>query len=180
MLLTSSARADLSISGGTPAQQGQIRGVFAALPACCHTPCPICVRLLGDSAMNATLQAYAAAHAERMVNAGAVDGFYQDQTRTITLRIPSPTTDLSATFAHEYGHCVWLNVLSPAERSQYAQVYQEQRASGHLVSRYASVSVAEGFAEAFSFYLLQRPVIAQRDPLSCACLQRCLMSPQSR
>ena len=59
----------------------------------------------------------ATAHAQRLVNAAAVDGFYLNSSPTITLRMPSGTNDVSATFAHEYGHFVWMYVLSAAQRN---------------------------------------------------------------
>ena len=129
-LLPPAARADLALTGGTPAQQGQIQSVFSSMPPRCHTTCRVCVSLLGDQAMDACLRMCAAAHAQRLVNADAVDGFYQDPLTTITLRTSSPTTDVSATFAHEYGHYVWMNVLSPAQREQYRNVYNAPAQGG--------------------------------------------------
>jgi len=77
---------------------------------------------------------------------------------------------VDGTFTYEYGHFVWMNVLSPAQRDQYQKVYGAQRAMGHLVSPYAAVSVEEGFAETFSFYVLRRPFLAQKDFCSCCFL----------
>lgn len=165
-----SARAALSVTGGTASQQQALTRAFSAVPSCCNTSCSVCVRLLGDQEMDACLQASAAAHSQRILNAGAVDGFYQDGAKVITLRAPSATADVSTTFTHEYGHYVWMNVLSPAQRDQYRKVYDTQRAAGRLVSPYAAVSVEEGFAEAFSFYIQRRPLLVQKDLSSCCFL----------
>ncbi len=120
--------------------------------------------------MDACLQASAAAHSQRLVNADAVDGFYQDGSKVITLRVPSPTADVSTTFTHEYGHFVWMNLLSAVQRDQYRKVYVTQRTVGRLVSPYTAVSVEEGFAEAFSFYVQRRPLLVRKDPCSCGFL----------
>lgn len=120
--------------------------------------------------MNAYLQDKAAAQSVRLVDADAVDGMYQNAAPTITLRASSPTADVSATFLHEYGHCLWLNALSPSQRTQYVNVYERQRRAHLLVSQYAAVSVEEGFAEAFSFYIRERDHLAKCDAPSCCFL----------
>lgn len=173
------ARADLSVTGGTAAQQELLNRAYSGLPACCHTPRPVAVRLLDDQAMNACLQACAAAHSQRLVNADAVDGFYQNACPTITLRAPSATADVSATFTHEYGHYVWMKVLSAAQRDQYRKIYDTQRSAHHLITQYAAVSVDEGFAEAFAAYIHDYSGLCQRDSLSC-CYLVATLNPRTR
>lgn len=171
------ARADLSFTGGTAAQQELLNRAYSGMPACCHTPRRVAVRLLDDQAMDARLQA--AAHSQRLVNADAVDGFYQNACPTITLRVSSPTADVSATFAHEYGHYVWMNVLSAKQRDQYRKIYDTQRSAHRLVSQYAAVSVDEGFAEAFAAYIHDYSGLCQRDSLSC-CYLVATLNPRTR
>ncbi len=175
-LAAPAARADVAITGGTAAQRGQVAAVFAALPLCCRPAAPACVCLLGDSAMDSCLQACAAARSERIVDPATVAGFFNTDTGAITLRA-DPNTDVSATFAHEYGHSVWFHVLSPGQRDRFSGIYDAQRAAHHLVSPYAAVSVQEGFAEAFSFYICDRPLLASRDPLAERFLSDTLAAP---
>lgn len=170
MLVTPAANAALTLMGGTPAQQNQVQRAYDALPPCCHISCRVCVRLMDNSAMNAYLQDKAAAQSVRLADADAVDGLYQNAVPTIALRASSATADVSATFLHEYGHCLWLNTLSPSQRARYVNVYERQRRDHHLVSLYAAVSVEEGFAEAFSFYIRERDHLAKCDAPSCCFL----------
>lgn len=161
-----SARADISIAGGTPGQQLEVRTVFNALPLCCQTSCTVCVRILDDQLMDRYLSDQAAVDSVKLVNAGSIDGLYQNSVRTVTLRASSPGDDVTATFAHEYGHFVWLNVLSKAQRTQYERIYQDSKRSNRLVSSYAAVSVDEGFAESFSYHLREGSILQSTDPAS--------------
>ena len=176
LLVTPAAHAALTLTGGTPAQQNQVQRAYDALPLCCRTSCHVCVRLLNNSVMDAYLQDKATAQSVRLMDAGAIDGLYQNAARTITLRASSPTADVSATFLHEYGHCFWLNALSSSQRVRYVSVYDRQRRDHHLGSQYAAVSVEEGFAEAFSLYIREHDHLAQCDPLSCCFLANALPS----
>jgi hypothetical protein len=129
--------------------------------------------------MTTYLQGQAAVQHVILADADAVDGLYQNATPTITLRTASPTADLSATFTHEYGHYFWLNVLLPRDRDRYGSLYDKQQLAHRLISPYAAVSVDEGFAEAFSFYLREKPVLARCDPLSCCFLSN-LLKPDEK
>lgn len=179
LLLTPRAHATLTLTGGTPAQQIQVQKAYDGLPLCCRTSCRVCVRLLNNSAMDAYLQDRAAAQSIRLMDAGAVDGLYQNAIPTITLRASSPTDNVSANFLHEYGHCLWLNALSSSQRVRYVSIYERQRRDRHLVSPYAAVSVEEGFAETFSFYIREHDHLAKCDPLSCCFLADALPSSTS-
>ena len=113
---------------------------------------------------------------------GAIDGLYQNAIPTITLRASSPTADVSATFRHEYNHCLWLKALSSSQRVRHVSVYDRQRRDHHLgsvyaaisayaaISVYAAISAEEGFAEAFSLSIQEHDHLAQCDPLSCCFL----------
>jgi len=173
LLSSGSARADITITGGTADQQAAIQHIYKSMPACCHKSACICVRILDSPAMDSYLQSCAASQSVKLVNAGAVDGLFQNATPTISLR---NSDGLSATFTHEYGHYIWMNVLTGAQRDEYAKTYKAQRDAHRLVSAYAAVSVEEGFAEAFSFYNLQKLKLAARDNSSCCFLDECLKS----
>ena len=177
MLTATAASAPFSVTGGTAAQQALLARAYNDFPACCRTSPPVCVCLLDNGSMNACLQKCAAAQAQKLVNADAVDGFYQNSSPTITLRVPTSTSDVSAVFTHEYGHFIWLNVLSPTQRDQYRTLYKVQFSSNHLVSKYAAVSVEEGFAEAFSHYMRDRAFLAKRDSPSNNFLSSVLNTP---
>jgi hypothetical protein len=95
-----------------------------------------------------------------------VDGVFESDPDRIALRL-ARTGDLDMfTFAHEYGHYVWFHLLGGEDRRRYEALYRRQRASHHLVTRYAATDLEEGFAEAFSFFASEPPMLARRDPLS--------------
>src|SRR5438309_530788 len=73
-------------------------------------------------------------------------------------------------------HYVWKQVLSQDQRRQYEGVYKVQSKARHLVSAYAAVSVEEGFAEAYSYYVRQPAILEKCDPQSRQCLA-CYMQP---
>jgi len=82
------------------------------------------------------------------------------------LRIPASGQPDLYTFAHEYGHYIWFNLLSRDDKKRYEGIYKKQKALHHLVTRYAQTDVEEGFAEAFSFYANEPPLLLRRDALS--------------
>ena len=127
------------------------------------------VNLLNDDEMEAYLRAGSddpdqdqSSHADD----GEIDGVFEADPDRITLRIPASGQPDLDTFAHEYGHYVWFNLLSRDDRRRYEGVYRKQKAARHLVTRYAQTDVEEGFAEAFSFYLNDPALLLRRDALS--------------
>ncbi len=108
---------------------------------------------------------------------GEVDGIFEDKPARITLRIPPSGQPDLYTFAHEYGHYVWFNLLSQTDKSRYADLYNKQKARHHLVTRYAQTDVEEGFAEAFSFYVNEPPLLLRRDALSYQFLRQWTVPP---
>jgi hypothetical protein len=167
MLSQPAARADLTVVGGTAAQQEVIKSVFKCLPGYCHGSCPLCVQLLDNQAMDSYIRQGAGEQAVTL-NIAAIDGIYQDTIPTITLR--GSSANIEHNFTHECGHHVWQDVLTAAQRAAYTKIYTAQRASHHLVSQYAAVSVEEGFAEAFAYYVMQQSTLSKNDPLSMAYL----------
>lgn len=97
---------------------------------------------------------------------GDIDGVFEADPDRITLRIPPTGRPDFYTFAHEYGHYVWFNLLSGEDKRRYAGVYKRQKTAHHLVTRYAQTDVEEGFAEAFSFYANDPALLGRRDALS--------------
>jgi hypothetical protein len=97
---------------------------------------------------------------------GEIDGIFEDNPPRITLRLSADGLPDLYTFAHEYGHYVWFDLLSDVDKKRYESVYKKQKAAHHLVTRYASTGLEEGFAEAFSFYANEAPLLRHRDPLS--------------
>ena len=97
---------------------------------------------------------------------GQIDGVFEDNPARITLRIPVSGRPDLFTFAHEYGHYVWFNLLSRNDRGRYEDLYQKQKARRQLVTPYAQTDAVEGFAEAFSFYVNDPALLLRRDPLS--------------
>ena len=97
---------------------------------------------------------------------GEIDGVFEDDPPRITLRVPEGEEPDTYTFAHEYGHYVWYDLLTNADRDRYAAVYKKQKAAHHLVTRYAQTDAEEGFAEAFSFYVSEPPLLRHRDSAS--------------
>ena len=97
---------------------------------------------------------------------GTIDGIFEDNPPRITLLVPDNGPPDLFTFAHEYGHYVWYDLLTRDDRKRYETVYKKQRAARHLVTRYAETDMEEGFAEAFSFYALEPPLLRHRDGAS--------------
>ncbi len=97
---------------------------------------------------------------------GEIDGVFEPDPDRITLRIPASGQPDLYTFAHEYGHYVWFNLLSRDDRRRYEGLYRKQKAARRLVTPYAQTDVEEGFAEAFSFYTNDPTLLLRRDALS--------------
>ena len=96
-----------------------------------------------------------------------IDGLYSDNPPTITLASGvDDDPDFRETFVHEYGHHLWVHFLKSRERERYIALYNRQLARGRLVTDYAKVSVEEGFAESFAYYIVQPKVLLHRDSTS--------------
>ena len=143
-----------------------------------HVPAPyrsrdrVVVRLMDNDAMTAYLRGDSDGRqthqADTPGDTDDIDGVFEDGPPRIGLRMPDDGKPDMFTFAHEYGHYVWFHVLSRDDRKRYEALYNHQRGSHHLVTQYASTSVQEGFAEAFSFYVVQPAILSHRDPASGA------------
>ena len=156
---------------GDPSAQKALVAVCDRLPACCRAKASICVKLLNDREMNAYL---ARASGAANIRYDAIDGVYDDDLSTIALRLTSPNDDVSATFAHEYGHFVWQRILTKDQRKRYEQDYKAELRARNLITTYAAISLEEGFAETFSAYVLTPSAVAVKCPASCHCLDELL------
>lgn len=161
-------RADLLLRGGQSSQQAQLQQVYnSQIPSVLKSSAPLPVTILGDHDMLLYIthgQNYQASDAD---DDDTIDGIYEDRPSRITLRGSTDSTDLPYTFAHEYGHYVWQTFMTKADRSRYARIYKHQLKAHHLVTDYAATDLDEGFAEAFSFYIVNKPELNRRDDQSC-------------
>lgn len=95
-----------------------------------------------------------------------IDGVFVNHPPRIMLRIPPSGTLDFDTFAHEYGHYVWFNLLSPDDRKRYKTLYDKQKSAHKLVTEYAVEGVEEGFAEAFAADINAPTTLLRTDSLS--------------
>lgn len=98
-------------------------------------------------------------------NTDDIDGVYDRNPPRIAVEVENGRVD-NFTFAHEYGHYVWFELMTKADRRAYEAIYKQSRSDRHLVTDYAAVSVDEGFAEAFSFYVNLPQDLQHRDAVS--------------
>ncbi len=170
LLAPRGAQAQLIVTGPpTPAAQALASWWDQHIPARYRARGRFEVHPLTDSQMDAYLQessGNASADQSSHADDGEIDGVFEDNPPRITLRIPNSDPPDMYTFAHEYGHYVWFTLLSRDDRRRYEAIYKKQKAAHHLVTRYAATDVEEGFAEAFSFYANEAPILQRRDPAS--------------
>jgi len=169
------APCDLIFRGGSLEQQTRIRAIYDShVPSEWRTSVAIRVNLLSDSQMKAYVNDGSSDHMQNSDSDESVDGIYEDGPPTITLRKSTDGDTMPLTFSHEFGHFFWQYELSRTQRAQYVDIYARQRHSHHLVTDYAGVDVHEGFAEAFSYYVVDRQILASRDVSSCDFLDKVL------
>ena len=103
---------------------------------------------------------------------GEIDGVFTDNPPQIYLRVSDPAQIDYATFAHEYGHYVWFDLLTKDDQKRYKAIYERQKAAHRLITDYAGESLEEGFAEAFSADIVDPASLLHQDPLSYQFLSR--------
>lgn len=101
-----------------------------------------------------------------------IDGVFVNHPPQIVLRVPERNAVDFYTFAHEYGHYVWFDLLTKDDQKHYRDIYEHQKSLHHLVTSYAGVSLEEGFAEAFAVSLTDPAALGRRDPASARFLTR--------
>lgn len=179
LCMLSVSRADIVVKGSDGAKAGELNAWCSHhIPAVFHPQTDVVVRQLDDSEMNAYLDGNQQGGNSNDRSSSDdndnsdIDGVFENDPPRITLRLPETGSPDMFTFAHEYGHFVWFDLFSGQDRKEYAAIYKKQLASHHLVTRYAATNLEEGFAEAFSFYINEAPVLNHRDPASYAFLAR--------
>lgn len=166
------ARAQLDVSSPSPAQARQLQAWYEQhMPVRFRAHSRLTVRELSDADMNDYLRADQDPSDNSFQSSSGgdneeIDGVFEGAPDRIALRLPASGNLDMFTFAHEYGHFVWFNLLTRDDRRRYEAIYKQQRGAHHLVTRYAATDLEEGFAEAFSFYASEAPVLERRDPLS--------------
>lgn len=95
-----------------------------------------------------------------------IDGIFVNHPPRILLRVPESGKIDFYTFAHEYGHYVWFDLLTRDDRKHYAALYSKQKSAHKLITDYAAESVEEGFAEAFAAEVNAPATLLRQDPLS--------------
>lgn len=168
------ASAQIVVSSPVPAAAQTLTAWYVHhIPMRFRATSRLTIRELPEADMNAYLHGGSeeASHSEGD-DLGDVDGVYESRPDRMALRLPPEHGIDMFTFAHEYGHYVWFQLFSDDDRRRYEVLYKRRRAAGRLVTRYAETGVEEGFAEAFSFYVAQSPMLAARDPESSQFLSR--------
>ncbi|CCW36001.1 Peptidase MA superfamily [Chthonomonas calidirosea] len=160
------ARADLIFDSNTPHKEIW-QQVYDSLPSALKTQKAVVVEVVSAKTMQQLFE-----KTMGQPCSDVVDGCYYsggdriDADATILLLDTLQGDRARMVFAHEYGHFVWDQLLTSAERDAYKAVWQRQLRKHCLVSTYASTSVEEGFAEAFSAYVCARQKLDTCDVLS--------------
>jgi hypothetical protein len=160
------ARANLVFDANTPHMEVW-QQVYDSLPTAWKTQKTVVVEVVSAQRMQQLFE-------ETMGQpcSDVVDGCYYlggdriDADATILLLNTLQGDQARTVFAHEYGHFVWDQLLTAAERDAYNAVWKRQLRRHCLVSTYASTSVEEGFAEAFAEYICARQKLDACDVLS--------------
>lgn len=136
------------------------------IPSAFRVACPLLVHEMTESALIDYINSGSGAHQSKtstVSNTDDIDGVYDRNPPRIAVEIEQDGKVDDFTFAHEYGHYVWFELMTKADRRAYEAVYKQSKSDKHLVTDYAAVSVDEGFAEAFSFYVNLPQDLQYRD-----------------
>jgi hypothetical protein len=162
-LVNSSANAQLRFRAES-AHTGVWRHAYSQFPAIWKAHRIVVVREISDAEMDRLVEQFEGPSDK---SDSIVDGCYQATTDNeetagrITLRESLHGENATLVFVHEYGHYVWSNVLTGADRVRYRRIWREQKRIGNLITEYAGDSDEEGFAEAFA-YFIRRPAMLRR------------------
>lgn len=168
IVLASPVRAQVTVEAPAPESARALAAWYNLhVPLRFRAAAPLLVRELTEQDMDAYLL-NGSSDASRSDNneTGDIDGVFESSPDRLALRVPEGGAVEMLTFAHEYGHYVWFHLLTGDDRRRYGAIYNRQRDAGHLVTRYAQTDLEEGFAEAFSFYVSEAPILRHRDPVS--------------
>lgn len=172
---TVSAQMGLRFDGRTPHAE-IIQRVYSQIPDAWKRLRPVVVTECSDAAMRLLVAGTerAGTHSD---DDSTVDGCYQpaegkDPTApariTLTESLSPEETEL--VFTHEFGHLIWDDLLTRAQRRSYASVWRRQSRACRLVTDYACECVEEGFADSFAYFLRKPAFLKKRDPRSFAFL----------
>lgn len=165
----SPARAEIITSSSTAesSRRAVWQRVFERVPAALRPRRDVLVREISDQEMDDLVAEDAEQAARQDDDDSIVDGIflYDDEGRpTITLRRSLSPADAPLVFAHELGHLVWDTHLTAGERGRFTAAYKQSKSAKRLVTDYAGESAEEGWAEAFSFFVLKPDTLRGRDP----------------
>ena len=162
------ASAQMTVAGPpTPTAHALTAWAAKHIPAKFQAVCLLEVSPLSDFGMDDYL--HDGDHSQNNSHGGdddEIDGVFVNHPPRILLRIPNSGRLDFATFAHEYGHYVWFDLLTNDDRKRYKALYDRQKAARKLVTSYAAESVEEGFAEAFAAETTSPAALLRADPLS--------------
>jgi hypothetical protein len=142
------------------------RRLYATLPATWKAQDLVYVRELSDGDMDRFIEEFEGPNSKAD---SIVDGCYQGNhglqasAGEITLRESLYGENAALVFIHEYGHYVWANLLTEAERARYHRIWREQKRAKSLVTAYAGESDEEGFGEAFAYFIRRPAVLRKAD-----------------
>jgi hypothetical protein len=165
--------AELETSGPEAVSQALTSWYDQKIPSAFKIAEPLVVREMSQSELIDYINSGSGKYSSRkevVSHSDDIDGVYDSNPPRIGVRIEGNGKVDNFTFAHEYGHYVWFDLMKKADRKSYEAVYNKSRDAGRLVTDYASVGVDEGFAEAFSFYVNLPQDLKYRDPESFAYL----------
>jgi hypothetical protein len=173
IICSSSASASLRLVGN-PTRAELWQCVYDQMPCCWKTERAVVVQELSEAEMTLFIARRSGKEsASRANTASAVDGCYQrggsqkGDVGTICLCCAQlDRMQAELVFAHEYGHFVWDEKLTKAQRNTYKRLWRQQKRAGHLVTKYAGADLDEGFAEAVAYFLRQPDALRRRDPES--------------
>jgi hypothetical protein len=171
-----SCLADLRVDAASPHASLWYK-LYAALPNAWKSSSRVDVHEVTPAQMR-QIVALNEGEAQSMDDGADIDGCFQTHAHhpladaTITLRDDLTASGSDQVFLHEYGHFVWDVLMTRRQRIAYSKIWRAQRRAGHLVTEYSRDSDAEGFAEAFSYFVLHMPGLRVRDERSYEFLQR--------
>ena len=147
------------------------RRTYSQLPAAWKAHDVVYVREVTDEDMDRFVEKFEGPNSK---DNSIVDGCYQasvaheDVAGQITLRQSLRGENAALVFTHEYGHYIWSNLLTSADRAWYHRVWRDQKRNNSLITEYAGESDEEGFAEAFAYYIRKPSKLRHVDGRSFA------------
>jgi hypothetical protein len=170
-LLASSVPAKAALRIADDAPHARLwRQLYRQMPTCWKTSRTVFLQEVSDDEMDRLVERTRHRNRDEARDDSLVDGCYEsggpheDDFPTITLRDSLNGEERSLVFTHEYGHFVWDEILTDAQRGRYALLWRQLKRSGHLVTEYAGDSEEEGFAECFAYSLRRPGLLQHRSP----------------